>query len=299
MKILEFFGRQRVSEIDHVNPTKVHLAIWAVITIVLLYLDVLHWMVGRWSRDPGQQHGFLIPFVAIWIGFAGFSKTTLPQEEDGPLVYMAGVAIVLIALVLRLLGIAFSITTVELATIPPVLFGLAWICFSRSVALRASPGILFLFFMIPLPGVIAAVVRSGLQSISTAASVFTLQLLGYPAVAEGNVIHLAEDSIGVAEACSGIRMFTAFVAIAVAYCLIARPRSIFRPFILLASVPISILANVMRVTLMGVASEQLDRGLTWHLAHDLSGWAMLALGLALFALMSWIFGQLFEFEPSD
>ena len=71
------------------------------------------------------------------------------------------------------------------------------------------PAVLYLVFMVPLPGFLGRAMSQSLQSIATQSSVFSLQLLGVPAVAQGNVIHLSDQTLGVAEACSGLRMLYA------------------------------------------------------------------------------------------
>ena len=57
--------------------------------------------------------------------------------------------------------------------------------------------------MIPLPWVLENALGPPLQLIATSASTYFLQILGFMAFAQGNVIHLDDARIGVAEACSG------------------------------------------------------------------------------------------------
>jgi hypothetical protein len=45
---------------------------------------------------------------------------------------------------------------------------------------------------------------------ATTVSTFVLQVLGRPAIAEGNVILLNDIELGIVEACSGLRMLVTF-----------------------------------------------------------------------------------------
>ena len=67
----------------------------------------------------------------------------------------------------------------------------------------AWPSIVFLVFMIPLPGFLANLMGGQLQHVATVASTFVIQTIGISAVAEGNVIYLQISQIGVAEALTG------------------------------------------------------------------------------------------------
>ena len=88
-------------------------------------------------------------------------------------------------------------------------------------ALRWSwPSIMFLFFMIPLPWRIENALGPPLQWLTTLVSTFTLQTLGFMALAEGNAIQLNDAHIGVVEACSGLSMVITFIALSVGMTLI-------------------------------------------------------------------------------
>src|SRR5438045_2745283 len=73
---------------------------------------------------------------------------------------------------------------------------------------------------LPLPYTLEVWLARPLQSIATVAATYTLQTVGYPAVAEGNVIHINDQRIGVLEACNGLGMLVAFFALSTAVAII-------------------------------------------------------------------------------
>jgi exosortase len=108
-----------------------------------------------------------------------------------------------------------------------------------------------------------------------------LQLLGIAAVAEGNVILLSQGSIGVVEACSGLRMLILFFAISAAVALIIRRPLWERLLILASAAPIALGVNIIRITATGILHETCGAAVADGFFHTAGGLIMgpLALGL--------------------
>jgi exosortase/archaeosortase family protein len=99
------------------------------------------------------------------------------------------------------------------------------------------------------------------------------------------VILLNEVEIGVVEACSGLRMLVIFFALSTGVALLTR-RPLWEKTLLVASaIPIALMANITRITATGILHE-LDVGsaVTNAVFHDLAGWLMMPLGLALLGI---------------
>jgi exosortase len=155
------------------------------------------------------------------------------------------------------------------------------------------PAVAFLIFMIPLPDRFAVAMSGPMQTFATNASVLLLQVMGQPALAEGNVILLNEVELGIVEACSGLRMLVVFIALATAVALLVR-KPIWEKILIAASaLPIALLSNVLRITLTALLYEVLDDEFAKIFSHDLAGWLMMPMGLALLGLELVLLGQLF------
>jgi len=250
-------------------------------SLLWTYGPVLSWLMRTWSRDPDYSHGYLVlPFAAalIWVRRRELADGSLAMSRSA---IAAGAALIVLSGIARSAGIYAQIITLEALSIVPCLAGIA-LCSCGWRAVRVVwPAVAFLVFMIPLPSGIAAVMSGQLQRVATVASTFVLQLFGLPAVSEGNVIWLSETQIGVAEACSGLRMLVSFAALAVGASLLLR-RPLWEKAVMIASVPVlAIIANVARVTATGAAYEFGSAELADRIFHDLAGWLMMPLGLAL------------------
>src|SRR5262249_51527568 len=127
-------------------------------------------------------------------------------------------------------------------------------------------------------------------------SCFLLQLSGMWAIQEGNVINLRTPRdmvpLDVAVACNGLRMLMTMVATALAFIILVPLPTWKRIVLLISVVPIALLSNIMRITITGWCYYLILGPNFKEWAHDVSGWLMMPLALALVGLelciLSWL-----------
>jgi exosortase len=244
----------------------------------------------HWDLDPLYSHGYLVPFFAcllLWL-----RRDMLPGQELRPSLW--GLAIVVVAAVLRLGPLYYGFTFTDRYSILVALTGLV-LAVGGGTALRwAWPGIAFLLFMMHLPAGVDQSLAAPLRRVATALSTNALQTFGFFAVSEGNVILLSNSELNVAEACSGLNMLVTFVAMTTAVAVLSE-RSVLQKLIIVASsLPLAVVCNVVRITLTGAVQELYGEGRTSHLVfHDIAGWLMIVLGLVLLWLELAILKRLF------
>jgi exosortase len=155
------------------------------------------------------------------------------------------------------------------------------------------PAIAFLAFMVPLPYRLEVALAHPLQRVATKASNYSLQTLGLPAVAEGNVIFMNESQIGVVEACSGLSMLMIFFALSTALTFVVDRPWWQKLLLVLSAIPIALIANITRITVTGVMHETVGHELANLVFHDLAGWLMMPFALILMWIELQIFARLF------
>jgi exosortase len=185
----------------------------------------------------------------------------------------------------RLVSAHYYLPWLEAASLVLMLLGIAVLCGGRPLLRWAAPSIAFLLFMIPLPYRVETAMSHPLQRASTLASTFLLQMIGLPALAEGNVIVLNDVRIGVEVACSGLTMMMSFFALSSALALIIKRPVVDRIVILLSAAPIALAANVIRITITGILHETAGSELADKVFHDWAGWLMMPIALGLLLLV--------------
>jgi len=208
-------------------------------------------------------------------------STDLSSRLEGNSGLFLGVLLVAGGLLMRMAGIYMRIQTVEAVSMLPFIVGTLAIVLGRPAIRWSAPAVLFLLFMFPLPPELAGSLSGLLQSIATQFSTFALQTLGVPAYAEGNIISLTSGQIGVAEACSGLRMLYSFFALTVGACMVIDRAWYEKVLIALSAIPIAIFVNCIRIVVTGLAFEHFDPETARHIFHDAAGWLMMPLGFAL------------------
>ena len=152
--------------------------------------------------------------------------------------------------------------------------------------------------MFPLPSYLDARLLAPLQRLATVSSTYCLQTIGIPASSEGNRIEIGELQLGVVEACSGLRMLTIFVALAVAITLVTE-RPIWERLVIVASaVPIALAVNIIRITATGILHLTVGKKVADVVFHDMAGWFMMPMALGLLYVEFQILAHL-VIEDSD
>jgi exosortase len=250
---------------------------FAVFALVLLwsYWTTLARLVERWAADPQYSHGFFVPLFAaalLWL-----RRDQVPQLSPS----WWGLAILAGAALLRLAAAYIYLEALDAFSLLPALAGACVLLGGWPAWRWAWPGIAFLGFMVPPPYQVETALGAPLRHFATLASTYTLETLGFPAVAEGNVIRFGDVRLGVLDACSGLGMLMTFFALATAVALVVRRPWPDRLALVLSAVPIAVLANVARITASGAAFSVVTGEGARHFLHDLTGWLMMPLALVL------------------
>ena len=132
--------------------------------------------------------------------------------------------------------------------------------------------LLFLMLMVPLPAIVFNQIAFPLQLLASRVGTAGIQACAVPVLREGNVIVLADTSLEVAEACSGIRSLVSLLTIGIVYGYFTDPRPWMRTVIALSTIPIAIAANAARVTGTGVLAHYYGPEAAHGFFHTFSGW---------------------------
>ncbi len=250
------------------------------LAVAWAWLPVLRDLVERWSSDPQYSHGFLIPFVALYIGHLRMTETSVCESAT----QSRGLLLVAIGGFLYWLGAHLYFQWIEQASLLPVIFGTMLLIGGRWLGRVSWPAVAYLLFMIPLPYRVEVALALPLQTIAGKCSELVLQTCGIAAIRTGNLIRVEEHVLGVAEACSGMRMMVVFFAISVAVALIIRRHWVENTILIVSAVPIAIFCNVVRISVTGLLYVFAGPELAEFLFHDLAGWLMMPAALAILAL---------------
>ena len=253
---------------------------WFGILLIAVYYPILSKLVAQWSSDDDVSHGFFVPLVAGYIAWERREKLLSldwkPAWWGVGLLVWAGLQAYLgmLGAELFLQRTAFLIS---LAAMLLVLGG------TRLIRELAFP-LLLLPFMIPLPTVVYNQITFPLQLFASAVAERSLEILNIPVLRDGNILELASQKLSVAEACSGIRSLLSLSFLSLVYAYFFDRKVWMRWVLLIATVPIAIIANSARVTLTGVFSE-IDPSLAEGFFHEVEGWVIFVVALVILVVV--------------
>jgi exosortase len=250
------------------------------VSLVLLYMPVLEDLVHLWWADPNYSHGFLIPLIVgylVWSQKDTLAKVVVKPTGWGGLVLALGLFLLVVGKAVERTGGDQGALFIQGLSLILVCVGAVFLLLGKDVLAVLVFPIAYLIFMIPLPGSVFTMVTLPLQSYAASVTTATLQLVNIPALREGNLIYLPSVTLGVTEACSGIRSLLTLLAGAVALSYFACERW-WQGLLLVGSVvPIAILTNVLRVTGTGLLAHFLGKEVAQSFFHGFSGWALLVM----------------------
>jgi exosortase len=242
-----------------------------------LYADVFARLVSDWANDDNYSHGFLIPPLAayfLWERRDRLARAAIRPSAWGLIVVIGSLGL----LVSGILGVEFFITRVSLIG---VIAGTVLFLFGWEHLRILSFSLAFLLLMIPLPAIVFNQIAFPLQLFASKFGTGVLQTCAVPVLREGNVITLANTTLEVAEACSGIRSLISLLTLGIVFGYFTDPRTWVRVVLALATVPIAIVANGLRVAGTGLAAHYYGPEAAQGFFHSFSGWLVFAFAFVL------------------
>lgn len=205
---------------------------------------------------------------------------------------------VLVAQAARAFGLLFYFKSAERYSLVLTVVGVVLLVAGRQVTREVRWILLFLFLMVPLPGRVHTLIAGPLQNLATVGAVFMLELFGLAVVREGNVMVLnGEVSVAVAEACSGLRMLTAFVIVAATLAYLVKRPSWQKVTLVLSSIPVAIFCNLIRLVVTAVLYLVASSETAERFFHGFAGLTMMPLAVVVLVAELWIMSRLVVDEP--
>jgi exosortase len=137
----------------------------------------------------------------------------------------------------------------------------------------------FLILMIPIPAIVFSQITLPLQMLASKVAAGALPVCGVPVLREGNIINLPAMPLEVAQACSGIRSLMSLTTIAIIYGYLIERVTWVRVGLALASVPIAVAANGLRIVGTGLIVQYWDPDKAEGFFHIFSGWLVFVFSL--------------------
>lgn len=240
----------------------------------LLLLSVAAWLVWRQQGVPvSGAAGAALRSPAFWLGWGA-----------GLLAYWLG-------------------RTQELIRIE--LLALWWLAMMVMLAGRGWHGLrrtwfawLFCLFAMPLPFSVVLALTAPLKEAVSALAALILSGVGYPVGRSGVVLTVGQYQLLVAEACAGLHSMFILEAMGLLYSHLAAHGSRWRTlWLALLAIPVSFVANVMRVIILVLVTHHFGDAAGQGFVHHFAGLVLFAVALVLMAVVDFVLGLIWPDAP--
>lgn len=244
--------------------------------ILVLYWNVIPDLISDWWEVPGASQGFLLPPLALYIAWLRRRSTlAYPASPDN-----RGLLVIALACLLFLVGkvgAEFFLMRLSLVVLLTGCIGTFWGALRLRTLLFP---LVLLVTMIPLPVVVYNSLSAPLQLFSSDVATRLAQAFGVAIYRDGNIIQLAQTSLGVAEACSGLESLSSLMVAALLLGPLQNLRILARVVLFGLSIPLAIAVNVMRVTGTALLADYRPE---WAMGfyHSFSGWLVFVAGFGI------------------
>ncbi len=224
---------------------------WFGVLLLGCYAPILYRMGVQWATDENMGHGFFVPILAGYIVWQRRGVlAAIPREPNG-----WGLVLVIWAAFQALAAtLGAELFTARLSFLIALVGVILYLGGTRWVKALAFP-LALLLFMIPIPAIIYAALTLRLQGLASELGEIMISMMGIPVLRAGNTLQLPSQTLDIAEACSGIRSLLSLGFLSLVYAYFTDKRVWMRWALLLATIPIAIGANGIRVAVTGLLSE--------------------------------------------
>lgn len=238
-----------------------------VLLLGAVYHSIVPDMVLDWKKDDNYSHGFLVPFIAGYLAF--MRQDDLLTAEVRPA--NSGLGIVAFGLLMLFFGwLATEYFTMRSSMVViiagAVLFTMGWEVFKI-----LSIPLVYLLFMVPIPYIIYDAAAFPLKLFVTKVSVLAMKTLGVVVLQEGNILMFPSITLEVADACSGLRSIMSLLALGAAYAFLFFPRTRDRVVLIVATLPIAVFTNCLRVIATGILAQYFGSAAAEGFFHEFAG----------------------------
>lgn len=248
-----------------------------VLLLAVLYAKIVSHMVMQWSIDENYSHGFIVPFIAGYFFWQRRREIMELRTEQN----WQGAGVIGFGLFMLLMGFLATEYFTMRSSLVVLLIGMVLFFLGKEALKAMALPLGYLFFMVPIPYIIYDAAAFPLKLFVAKVSVFILKISGVMVLREGNIIMLANTTLEVADACSGLRSLMSLIALAVAYAFMTQNGWIKRTIVIASALPIAIMTNMFRVIATGFLAQYWGAGVAEGFFHEFAGLAVFGVAMVL------------------
>ncbi len=256
-------------------------AVIVAIALFVLYLPVFAHAIDLWSVDEELSFGFAMPLVSV--GLLWLRRETIRRSLGRGA--WAGLPLILCGMALLVVDMHSSIRAIGGASFLLTALGALTYLYGVKTARVSFFPIMFLTIGLSLYRGLFVPIGFQMQGITARYSAQAASLLGVPMRRNGVDLYAGNFHFVVAEACSGMNSLLALLCLGILIAGLAQSALPRRLLLLLLILPIVLVANIARVTLVLVLSQVVGLAVVDSFIHGAFDAVIFLIAFGLFFLV--------------
>ncbi|MCP5523509.1 MAG: exosortase/archaeosortase family protein [Verrucomicrobiales bacterium] len=257
------------------------------------------WLIARaqwfWNTNPDLNFGWVVVLLCAYLFYEAWE--TRPALDCRVRWWalpfcLGGLGLLFLIQIYQAALGANAASTVGLA------LGVMLVVFANLAMVFGWPGIrafgmayAFLLVALPMPSAVHGPLVGGLQGFVATINTEVLNLLGIPAQRVGSLIQLPAGTVGIDEACSGIRSLQSTIMATVFIGYLTLKRVSWQVLLFICGVGLAVIGNLIRSLYLSLTAnaqgvEAIEK------VHDAAGWSILVFTTVGVILVSWLLNRL-------
>ncbi len=229
-----------------------------------------------WSTEAGV-HGPIVLATGCWLLARAWPEIRAYARPGSAVI---GWSAFITALLLYIFGRAFSFISLEVAGMIGILYSVGWLYLGPAASRRIWFPLLYLCFLIPLPGWLIDAVTAPLKEFISISATKLLSAAGYPIAREGVTLFIAQYQLLVEDACAGLNSIISLTAISLFYIYLLHNASWrYSLSLMLWILPAAMVANLIRVILLVLITYYFGNAAAQGFLHSTAGLLMFVIAL--------------------
>jgi len=253
--------------------------ILSAILISLLFLPDFTYISTIGFSFANDSLGPFVFLVSAYIVMLNWKKIKEAPVNPQPL----GLIGVIASILLYFAGLRAELPQVYHVSFIFFLLSSLFYLFGRAVTGLLLFPIAYTFFVIPI-SFIKEIIGIPLRFFVSAVANGLFNILGMPSERVGTSIYMENFSFDIAAPCSGINSIFSLLALAAVFAYLTERSNVKRLILFASAIPIAVVANIVRISSIGLIAKGFNKDFALSMYHDYSGYVIFLMSLGLLFL---------------
>ncbi len=241
------------------------------------YVRLIPPLVREWYEHENFSYAFLIPLISTYLAFE--ERERLKKIEIAP--DFRGAILLGVALAIGLVGNMLGEPFISRVSLIGALAAIIWTTTGWKFVRVLGFALAYLLLMVPPPYVIVKEVSYYLRMLDAIVSAGALQAINVPVYRDSYFLVLPDITLEVADVCSGVASLFAMISLGAIYVYYLPTRGVGKFLMLVATLVFPLIANLMRIILVGITVYWWGPVMLGAFYHHFTGTFTFSLGVVM------------------